>query len=313
MLRGGGARLGAGLGVGQGGEGRCSTTGGGGARRGSYGSGGCGNPGKYSLFSAARQGEAQGSIGVGGAPACASSVVPTSYLRGWPFRVERLLAGLGAPPALHYCLSRSPGDLVSRARQERDKVAWAWDTLVRNCDASFERWEEQDWELGRLRALLAQEQVVRPAGIPVFTTPSEQEVKELARGLRQSDELEVHQREWLLRKVTAVCLEVLGWAREHRLLVNSMSLGVSDVEEELSEQEVTPGLTRGVGRLSRLMGAHWHRTFIEAGSWMEAFVDRLQTPPSAEEMIQAAQDSLEAEFGPRGGQGEWQEGREGGD
>ncbi|KAG6874173.1 hypothetical protein C0992_008020 [Termitomyces sp. T32_za158] len=157
-----------------------------------------------------------------------------------------------------------------------------------------------------------QEQAVRPAGIPVFTAPSEQEVEELAWGLRQSDESEVRRREWLLRKVVAVHLEVLG-SREHRLLVDGMSSGVSYVEEELLGQEVNLGLMWGVGRLSRLMGAHRHWTFVEAGSWMEAFVDGLQTPPSAEEMIQAAQDSLEAEFGPGGGQGEWQEGRKGGD
>ncbi|KAG6894269.1 hypothetical protein C0992_006806 [Termitomyces sp. T32_za158] len=165
----------------------------------------------------------------------------------------------------------------------------------------------------RLWALLAQEQEVRPAGIPVFTAPSEQEVEELARGLHQSDESEVRQREWLLRKVTAACLEVLDWAREHCLLIDSMSSGVSYVEEELAGQEVTPGLTRGVGRLSRLMGAHQHRTFVEAGSWMEAFVDGLQTPPLAEKMMQAARELLEAEFGSGGGQGELQEGLEGGD
>ncbi|KAG6894020.1 hypothetical protein C0992_007829, partial [Termitomyces sp. T32_za158] len=202
---------------------------------------------------------------------------------------------------------------VRVARQERDEAAQARDTLVHNHDTLFERWEAQDWELGRLWALLVQEQVVRPAEIPVFTAPSEQEVEELARGLRQSDESEVRRHEWLLRKVAAAHLEVLGWACEHCLLVDGMSLGVLYVEEELSGQEVTPGLTRGVGHLSRLMGAHRHRTFVEAGSWMEAFVDGLQTPPLAEEMIQAARDSLESEFGPGGGQGEWQEGREGGD
>ncbi|KAG6892065.1 hypothetical protein C0992_002037 [Termitomyces sp. T32_za158] len=99
---------------------------------------------------------------------------------------------------------------VRVARQERDEVAWARDALVRNRDASPERKEVQDQELGRLRALLAQEQVVRPAGIPVFTAPSEQEVEELARGLRQSDESEVRRHEWLLRKVAAAHLEVLG-------------------------------------------------------------------------------------------------------
>ncbi|KAG6871544.1 hypothetical protein C0992_010749, partial [Termitomyces sp. T32_za158] len=90
------------------------------------------------------------------------------------------------------------------------------------------------------------------------------------------------------------------WARKHRSLVDGMSSGVLYVEEELAGQEVTPGLMWGVGRLSRLMGAHRHRTFVEAGLWMEAFMDGLQTPPSAEEMMQAARDLLESEFGPGG-------------
>ncbi|KAG6873301.1 hypothetical protein C0992_008853, partial [Termitomyces sp. T32_za158] len=55
---------------------------------------------------------------------------------------------------------------------------------------SFERWEVQDRELGRLQALLAQEQMVKLVGIPVFTAPLKQEVEELAWGLRQSDESE---------------------------------------------------------------------------------------------------------------------------
>ncbi|KAG6877645.1 hypothetical protein C0992_009589 [Termitomyces sp. T32_za158] len=99
---------------------------------------------------------------------------------------------------------------VRVARQERDEVAWARDALVRNRDASSEQREVQDRELGRLWALLAQEQRVRPAGVPVFTAPSEQEVEELAWGLRQSDELEVRWHEWLLREVAAARLEVLG-------------------------------------------------------------------------------------------------------
>ncbi|KAG6873109.1 hypothetical protein C0992_009085 [Termitomyces sp. T32_za158] len=196
------------------------------------------------------------------------------------------------------------------ARQEHDEVARARDALVRDHDVLFKRWAAQDREIGQLRACVAQEQVVGPA---TFMAPSDRDVKELARGLRQSDESEVRRREWLLREVVAACLDVLGWACEHCLLVDGMSLGVSYVEEELAGQEVTLGLTWGVGRLSRLMGAHRHRTFVEAGSWMEAFVDGLQTPPSAEEMLQAARDLLESEFGPGGGQEGLQEGREGGD
>ncbi|KAG6893992.1 hypothetical protein C0992_007914 [Termitomyces sp. T32_za158] len=201
---------------------------------------------------------------------------------------------------------------VRVARQERDEVARARDALVCDCDVSFEWGEAQDRELGRLWALLAQEQAARPAGVPGFAAPSEQEVKELAWGLRQSGKSEVRRREWLLHEVVAARLEVLGWARKHRLLVDGLSLGVLYVEE-LAGWAVTLGLMRGVGRLSRLMGAHRHRAFVEAGSWMEAFVDRLQTPPLAEEMVRVARESLEAEFGPGEGQGELQEGREGGD
>ncbi|KAG6894774.1 hypothetical protein C0992_004741, partial [Termitomyces sp. T32_za158] len=98
---------------------------------------------------------------------------------------------------------------VRVARQEHNEVAWARDALVRNRDTSFERGEAQDRELGRLRALLAQEQAARLAGVPGFAAPSEQEVEELAQGLRQSGELEVRRREWLLHEVAAARLEVL--------------------------------------------------------------------------------------------------------
>ncbi|KAG6882309.1 hypothetical protein C0992_012121, partial [Termitomyces sp. T32_za158] len=96
---------------------------------------------------------------------------------------------------------------VRAVRQERDEVARAWDALVRDRDTSFERWEAQDRELGQLRAHVAQEQATGPA---VFSAPSEQDVEELARGLRQSDESEVRRRKWLLREVAAARLEVLG-------------------------------------------------------------------------------------------------------
>ncbi|KAG6879973.1 hypothetical protein C0992_008907 [Termitomyces sp. T32_za158] len=44
---------------------------------------------------------------------------------------------------------------VRMARQERDKVAWAQDTLVCDCDALFKRWEAQDQEIEQLWACLA--------------------------------------------------------------------------------------------------------------------------------------------------------------
>ncbi|KAG6869691.1 hypothetical protein C0992_002335, partial [Termitomyces sp. T32_za158] len=96
---------------------------------------------------------------------------------------------------------------VRAVRQERDEVVRARDALVRDRDASFKRWEAQDRELGQLRARVAQEQATGPA---VFSAPSEQDVEELAWGLRQSDESEVRRCEWLLREVAAARLEVLG-------------------------------------------------------------------------------------------------------
>ncbi|KAG6884228.1 hypothetical protein C0992_006722, partial [Termitomyces sp. T32_za158] len=103
------------------------------------------------------------------------------------------------------------------------------------------------------------------------------------------------------------------WAWEHQLLLDGLSSGVSYMVEELAGQATAPRVAQGVGRLSRLMEAHRHRSFVEMGAWLEAFVDGLQTPPSLEEIVEATRESLEAEFGPGGGQGESEEGQGGGD
>ncbi|KAG6882116.1 hypothetical protein C0992_012677 [Termitomyces sp. T32_za158] len=122
----------------------------------------------------------------------------------------------------------------------------------------------------------------------------------MARGLRQASESESRWRDWLLREVAAARLETLGWAREHRLLLDGLSSGVSYMVEELAGQAMTLRVAQGAGRLSRLMEAHRHRSFVETGAWLEAFVDGLRTPPSLEEIVQATQESLEAEFSPGG-------------
>ncbi|KAG6892999.1 hypothetical protein C0992_011620, partial [Termitomyces sp. T32_za158] len=102
------------------------------------------------------------------------------------------------------------------------------------------------------------------------------------------------------------------WAQEHRLLLDGLSSGVSYVVEELAGQAMTPRVAQGAGRLLRLMEAHRHRSFVETGAWLEAFVDGLRTPPSLEEIVQATQELLEVEFSPGGDQGELQEGGSGG-
>ncbi|KAG6874811.1 hypothetical protein C0992_006447, partial [Termitomyces sp. T32_za158] len=194
------------------------------------------------------------------------------------------------------------------ARQERDKAAQARDILLRDRNASLELLEAQAEEVEQLRAQLTWEAVGSSTGAPGFMAPSAQEVKAMARGLRQANESESHRRDWLLREVAAA-----SWAWEHLLLLDGLSSGVSYMVEELAEQATAPRMAQGAGHLSRLMEAHCHRSFVETGAWLEAFVDGLQTPPSLEEIVQAAWESLEAEFGPGGGQGELEEGQGGGD
>ncbi|KAG6875914.1 hypothetical protein C0992_001714 [Termitomyces sp. T32_za158] len=214
------------------------------------------------------------------------------------------------------------------AWQECDKVAWARDTLLCDCNASLKLWKVQAEEIKQLWARLMREAAESSTGILGFMVPSVQKVEELVWGLCQVDESESRWQEWLLREIARARLESVGawflffacscidlssgWAREHWLLLNSLSLGVSYMVEELAGQAMTPGVVQGAGRLSRMMETHHHRTFVEAGSWLEAFVDGLQTPPLLEKIVQMAWKPLEAEFGP-GGQEEMQEGQGGGD
>ncbi|KAG6876003.1 hypothetical protein C0992_001436 [Termitomyces sp. T32_za158] len=193
---------------------------------------------------------------------------------------------------------------VRVARQERDKVAQARDTLVCDRNASFKRWEAQVQKIDQLQACLAQGQASSSTGAPGFAVPSVRKVEELTWSL-QATEAESCRREWLLCEVAGTWLEVLGWAREHRLLLDGLSLSVLF---EMAGHAVTPGVAQGVGHLLRLMEAHHHQTSIEPRSWLEVFVDRLRTPPTLEETVEVARELLESEFGPGGGQEEPQGG-----
>ncbi|KAG6892979.1 hypothetical protein C0992_011689 [Termitomyces sp. T32_za158] len=99
---------------------------------------------------------------------------------------------------------------VRVARRERDKVAWAWDTLVCDRNVSFKQWEAQDREIDQLRARLVQGQASSLTGAPGFVAPSAQEVEAMARGLQQASKSESRRRDWLLREVAAARLETLG-------------------------------------------------------------------------------------------------------
>ncbi|KAG6874736.1 hypothetical protein C0992_006775, partial [Termitomyces sp. T32_za158] len=176
---------------------------------------------------------------------------------------------------------------ISRA-EEHDKAAQARDILFRNRNASLELLEAQVEEVEQLRARLTREAAGSSTGAPGFMAPSAQEVKVMARGLRQANKSESHRRNWLLREVAAARLETLGWARKHRLLLDGLSSGMSYMVEELAGQVMAPRVAQGAGRLSRLMEAHHHHSFVKTGAWLEAFVDGLRTPPLLEEIVQVA-------------------------
>ncbi|KAG6894530.1 hypothetical protein C0992_005720 [Termitomyces sp. T32_za158] len=207
---------------------------------------------------------------------------------GGPMAVEGVPTPVGTPrlrpdKEVHWLWEEVEGlrEDVQVARQERDKAAQA-----RNM--SLKLWEVQVEEVEQLWARLMWEAAGSSTGAPGFMEPSAQEVEELAQGLRQANESESRQRDWLLREVVTARLGLgapaaPGWS-------------------------VLGHVVRGGGAGGAGNG---HKGGAGSGALVKAFMDGLWTPPSLE-IVQAAWESLEAEFGPGGGQGETQEGGSGG-
>ncbi|KAG6872483.1 hypothetical protein C0992_009562, partial [Termitomyces sp. T32_za158] len=193
---------------------------------------------------------------------------------------------------------QAPAEELARARRERDKAVLARDQLLRERVGHPEQREALEGEVGGLLT-----QLVRAAGLEGLAgvaVPSAAEVDELAHCLREAHALENRRREWLLWEVAAARGEALDWAREHRLLLDGLSSGVSYVVEEASSAELPPNLAQGVARLGRLMSVHRHRNLLDPGSWLEVFVDGLEDQPSLEEIMQIVRNAMAVEFGPGG-------------
>ncbi|KAG6871093.1 hypothetical protein C0992_011722, partial [Termitomyces sp. T32_za158] len=195
-----------------------------------------------------------------------------------------------------YALAQEREEELGRVMRERDEAGRARDLLLRERDEFRERRGVQDDEVERLRVQLA-----RAAGLgegvgPAVITAAE--IDALTQGLREAHELEGRRREWLLREVAGARDDALTWAREHRLLLNGLSSGVSYIVEEAASVALPPELAQGVARLGRLMAVHRHRNLLDPGSWLEAFVDGLQDSPSVEEIVEIVREAMAAEFGP---------------
>ncbi|KAG6871028.1 hypothetical protein C0992_011849, partial [Termitomyces sp. T32_za158] len=193
---------------------------------------------------------------------------------------------------------RAQAEELARTRRERDEAVLERDRLLRERVGRPGQREDLEGEVGGLLTRL-----VRAAGLEGMAgvaVPSAAEVDELARRLREAHELEGRRREWLLWEVAAARGEALNWAWEHRLLLDGLSSGVSYVAEEASLAELPQDLAQGVARLGRLMSGHRHRNLLDPGSWLEAFVDGLEDPPSLEEIIQIVRNAMAAEVGPEG-------------
>ncbi|KAG6895784.1 hypothetical protein C0992_012592 [Termitomyces sp. T32_za158] len=120
-----------------------------------------------------------------------------SCFRGRPFGVECLFAWVWMLLTLDYRLPRALGDFASGGAPIAEggqgaagggaggeagaqQGVQAWDTLVCDCNASFEQWEVQDQKIERLCAQLAQEEAGRSAEPSTFVASSVAEVEELA-------------------------------------------------------------------------------------------------------------------------------------
>ncbi|KAG6894541.1 hypothetical protein C0992_005681 [Termitomyces sp. T32_za158] len=106
-------------------------------------------------------------------------------------------------------------------------------------------------------------------------------------------------------------LVFLVWAQEHHLLLDGLSMGMAFVAEELVGLMVPQELTYEIERLAHLMGAHRDPNIMQPGSWLEAFVDRLQVTPSHEKLLQMVRDTMEYKFGLGENQGVPQKEQEG--
>ncbi|KAG6885167.1 hypothetical protein C0992_005384 [Termitomyces sp. T32_za158] len=201
---------------------------------------------------------------------------------------------------------------VRVAQQERNEMTWACNTLLHDRDASLKLWEMQAEEIEQLRARLTQEAVGSLTGVPGFVAPSAQEVEELPQGLHQANESESRQHEWLLHEVAAARLETLG----------ALGLGAPDAPGWSVLRRVVRG--GGAGRAGDdPKGGAGSGAFVEVdGGSLSLFLrqdrclaggicGRVAAPPLLEEIVQAAWELLEVEFGSGEGQGESQEGGDG--
>ncbi|KAG6875381.1 hypothetical protein C0992_004053 [Termitomyces sp. T32_za158] len=197
-----------------------------------------------------------------------------------------------------YALAQEREEELGRVRRKQDKAGRMQDLLLRERDESWERCGVQDDEVERLQVQLARAAGLGEAVGPVVITAAE--INALAQGLREMHKLEGWRREWLLREVAGAHNDALTWAREHCLLLNGLSSRVSYVVEEAASAALPLELAQGVARLGRLMAVHCHRNLLDPGSWLEAFVDRLQDPPLEEEIVEIVWEAMAAEFGPGG-------------
>ncbi|KAG6876038.1 hypothetical protein C0992_001231 [Termitomyces sp. T32_za158] len=187
---------------------------------------------------------------------------------------------------------------LARARRERNKAVRVHDQLLRKRAGCPEQRKTLEGKVGSLLTRLAQEAGLE--GMARVTVPLAAEVNKLVRCLQEANELEGHRCKWLLWEVVGAQSEALNWAREHHLLLNGLSSGVSYMAEEALSVGLPLGLVREVAWLGWLMLIHCHQNLLDPESWLKAFVDRLQDQPLVEEIVQIVRNAIGSKFGPGG-------------
>ncbi|KAG6879970.1 hypothetical protein C0992_008904 [Termitomyces sp. T32_za158] len=207
-------------------------------------------------------------------------LLPAGGLQVWPGKLQAAVTWLSLENAELW--QEQDGNIaqiwvqveeLAQARREREKAVHACNQLLRKRTRHSEQRETLEGEVGSLLTRLVQGAGLE--GMARVTVPLAVEVDELVCCLHEANKLEGRWRKWLLWEVAGARSEALNWVREHHLLLDGLSSGVSYVVEEALLAGLPPGL-------------------------LKAFVDGLQDQPSVEEIVQIVWNAMGSKFGPRG-------------
>lgn len=83
-------------------------------------------------------------------------------------------------------------------------------------------------------------------------------------------------------------LTSLGWAWEHRLLLNRAATALTSLQEGQQLELMTPGIEQDMDLLGRLVAAHQQRNVPASGTWFERVLDEGELLLSWDQLLEKA-------------------------